>query len=751
LLLALLRLLPRIKILTIVFVLALLVGSSFFSAFAQSDSSQVISNSLSKHWDPHCGFRTELNPLDQDYWNCFYDDAGKILVSSVLSGDSTDARRAFNLINSSFSNGYYLPELNTIASRAVDTIQYAGKAPLTSNALVELENNASLKPYYEQLGFGTNFTGPSDLGYLGAYRIVLGSTGYYPTANKTIINRKSNTMTEESNFTLPGGNKYIVSVSATIRSGEPYINESLLLEPLNAQLPAQARVDLQVFSSAGQFASASLYDSNGNFQGNLKYNSSSPATLQDGFIISYDRDFNVMGEDEVALTFNATRYGSTIEGYENWYQNKAYGALSWTGLSLGVSSDPVGKVTRVLSGFVYPIGDGDYRMVNQTAKFIATNHSLNKAVAPPVSFGFIAYGLALYAESHPAERSTALGYWNYYYSIYNNSNYSTVYARAISVFGLAGLVLYPKSNNNATVDAFVRRFANDTIGVNSYIEENGWAAAALCTLANNTGNKSDATLCSNLQNSFVLNSKDYLLVKGSDQLPTATFQFGETASGLLISGLKFNNQYVLAAMSAVFQAINGSGVLNMQPTDLGNTEAIPASILSRHLFNGSMMSTTGYTIDALHNANLTSINFFSNKTLVIKLDVNHSGGSLTVSNKYKSFNYKLEPGNEPITIVYTNTSQPTCSPLPLVLNQPSTCKATVTSSSKLVVPTGNITFAASFGTLSSESCSTSGVNQLTCSIIYTPTKSGNVTLTAIYLGDNATRFSSNQNSLHVTG
>lgn len=654
---------------------------------------------------------------------------------AALTGDVTDANRAFSVIQSHLTDDYYLPELVVNSSMGVITKKLADSNTITSNALVELEHNSSASSSFSQLEFGTNFTGAETLGYLGAYRIYADNSNHYANETRVLVN--GNTSIEESNFTINGDN-FTLFLNATIQTGAPYINYSLQFEALNSQLPPTgSTMDLQVFSNSGQFANATVYNSTGSFLSKLPFNGASNAATQNGMIISYQRNQSVFTQDAVAMTFNASKYGATIEDHEHWYKNGGeFQNLSWMGLAFKVPPTPVGQISTAIQGQIFPIGNADYRMINQTAEFISTNPT-NEAVGPPVSFGFISYGLALYAESNPAYLNLAQDYWNYYYNLYNNSDYPSVYSNSINVFALAGLKLFSNSSNpNNTVDNFVRRFVNNTTTGNTSIEENGWAVAGMCDLAKITNNLADEQLCSDFMNSFALSGTQYLVVRGSSATSNGTFQFGEAASGLMLGGVNYNKSIVLAAMSAVFQAENVSGVLNTPAlnADLGNTEAIPAALLSEYLFNGNMFNATGYSITSLHNANLSSIDY-SNGALVIRYKADASGGNLTLNNNYTSFNYALIAGSHAIKIFPTSLKL-SCAPKPGTENEVSTCTAKVTSSHHF--PSNESVNFALFqrGTPinGNEVCSASG-RKLTCAITFTPTEHGRIIVTATYSGD----------------
>ena len=184
------------------------------------------------------------------------------------------------------------------------------------------------------------------------------------------------------------------------------------------------------------------------------------------------------GQDAVAVRFG----NQSIYDYEHWANDAPFGH-SWFGPGyLGPSSNvPEGQLTQPIYAQVYPILDFDYRLANETVKYITSNPS-NTAVSPPVGFGFDALGLALYAQNNTQYLGEARAFWNYYYSAYSGSNPSSAYARALNTFALAGFELY---GCNSTVENFTRTFLGNTSGAS--IEEFAWGTAALYQLQRCTG------------------------------------------------------------------------------------------------------------------------------------------------------------------------------------------------------------------------------------------------------------------------
>ena len=135
------------------------------------------SNSLSDHWVSswNC-FRDELNQKDQDFNNCWMDNAGKILISSEFTGDAIDASRSLGFIERyiSSNDSYYLPELRVNSS--ITNFTTSGSSVSISNQIIELTANNSSSSHYDQLAIGTSYTGITNLAYLGMDRACFGAT-----------------------------------------------------------------------------------------------------------------------------------------------------------------------------------------------------------------------------------------------------------------------------------------------------------------------------------------------------------------------------------------------------------------------------------------------------------------------------------------------------------------------------------------------------------------------------------------------
>src|SRR6266581_3056311 len=87
---------------------------------------------------------------------------------------------------------------------------------------------------------------------------------------------------------------------------------------------------------------------------------------------------------------------------------------------------------------------------------------------------------------------------------------------------------------------------------------------------------------------------------------------------------------------------------------------------------------------------------------------------------------------------HTSSTSVICSPSSVIVNQASTCTATVgdTSSSSNITPTGTVTFAET-GPVGSFSATICTLSSSSCSVAFTPTASGNALVTGTYGGDSS--------------
>ena len=613
----------RIAPVAITVVIFLLISPQVLSTDA-STSVNLPTNSLSSHWLPgQSCFRDELNQSDEDYYNCWLDNAGKILASSEITNDVTDANNALLSLTryGLNSSNYYLPE--AIVNSTSDIIS----AGSVTNRIAMLAGSNQSSSKLEQLGVGDYYAGEQILAYIGSDRILVNGTLDRST-NSTVF-QTAQGFVKLSLFNTSIGQIYVY-LNATLSPGNPYTSVSMQVLPLSSPITSSDLLYLQVFSSSGQFNNATLYNGDGSYERPLAYNNGSPAA-QNGTIIAYSSQQNVFTEDSVAISF--TNASSQVNDFEHWYQNGPFDSLSWIGIAYNSPQDIVGKLSAPIVSKVYPIEHLDYHLINETAKYIAQGVK-NTTVSPPVSFGFIAYGLALASSSQPTNHSLstlARNFWNYYYSRYASSgDHSTPYARSINTFALAGFKLY---SCNVTVENFTRAFLGNSSGTS--IEENGWGAAASYHLESCTGATKDIELYNSFVRSFTTNALYFAGVlsvstrPSETTVPNSTFQYAEAASGLMLGGVPYNEHVVLSLMNAVYQS-NISGTVLNQPYhgDLANTETLPAYMLSTWLFQNEMQKGTEYSITGLIRANITSVDY-SGGTLLI--GANGKNGSISIS------------------------------------------------------------------------------------------------------------------------
>jgi hypothetical protein len=635
-------------------VIITLISIPVFLTLASSiDANASQGNSLSNHWLPQQGcFRDELNQSDIDYYNCWTDNTGKILTTAEITGDTADANNAlFSLERYGLSTtNDYLPE--TI----VNSTSILNMNGVITNRIASLDASNQSSSNLEQLAFGNYYAGEQILGYLGSDRLLINGTIY--RSSSSAVFQTNDGFVKRSLFSISGSEFYLY-LNASLNVGNPYVNVSLQVLPLNASTSSSDLLYLQVFSSQGQFDNASLYNG-GNYERALVYNGGSPSA-QNGTIIAYSTQQSVFMQDSVAINFSGSA-SSPVDDFEHWYRDGAFNSMSWIGIAYNAPQDSSGRLSSPILTRVYPIEHLDYHLVNETAKYIAQNVK-NTTVSPPVSFGFVAYGLALASAAQSNNESLATlarNYWNFYYAQYNSSNYYTPYARSINVFALAGFKLY---GCNSTVEQFTRNFLSNTSGAS--IEEDGWGTAALYQLQSCTGSSEDLALYDSFVNSFFTNNDHFtgVLPIGAASptvVPSFTFQYAEAASGLILGHVPFNNPVVLSLMNAVYQSNVSDTVLN-QPYhgDLANTETLPAYSLSTWLFQGEMKNETGYWISSLQGCNLTSI-LYSNNSLIIGANGGPSG-SITLSSRNGSDTYPMNKSDSVIlaevpttTVVLTN-------------------------------------------------------------------------------------------------
>ena len=573
----------------------LLTSSLNLNAVTAVTSQQTLASHYVQGW----GFRDQLNASDADYENFWTDNAGKILTTSAITGDSTNAGRALGFILEHMTNEYYLPEV--VVNSSILHLGSGEEASLTNRIItIGVDSSAS---ELDQLSLGDYYAGGWTAGYLGADRIWYGGSAH--SALAASITLVPGGYSKTSYFSFDGFSFYTY-LNATLVVGRPYIRVSVQVRPLDSTFGAGDHIDLQVFSSGidqqHAFENAALFDSKGDLAGIVPADGASAPT-GNGVIVSYSNETSVFDQDAVAIAYNATGTASL----EHWYRDPGFSRLSWTGVGFNVPATAPGELSAPMYADVYPIQHLDFRVLADTVRYLESRPR-DVAVSPPVSFGFVARGLALAANEDPGNltiQRAASGYWNFYYERYNGTVAGTAYARSVSLFALAGFEMF---GANKTVESFTRNFVEAYSG--SSIEEYGWAAAALHALYLYSGSASDVESLQGVENSFVPGGDHFLGLAGTGARVNSTFEFGEAAAGLLTAEVPFNSSSVLWAMNAVF-ASNTTGILYnfIQHNDLANTETIPAITLSNWLFDGAMRSRTGYWIEWTHMVNITSIRY----------------------------------------------------------------------------------------------------------------------------------------------
>lgn len=603
------------RVLPAILILFLLLSTSVSVSPTIAVSAETIPGS---HWIPGWGFRDELNMSDIDYKNFWTDNAGKILTSGVITNDLTDADRALGFIQSHMTASYYLPEL--VVNSSVFVPQVPGESNSVTNRIVILGTNPS-RPELQRLSMGDYYAGPWTAGYLGADRIWYNGSAHRAVSATATVS--ADRFVKKALFSFDGLSFYTY-LNSTFSIGDPYVRASVQIQPLNSTFGTGDYIYLQVFAGGAlqqyAFENATLFDGSGNQVRTAPFDAATPQG-RSGMLIAYSNRTNVFDQDSVALRFNATG----IYDVEHWYLDGPFDGLSWVGLGYKVPSVKQEKLSTPVYADVYPIQHFDHHLMADTAKYIASNPR-NVSVAPPVSFGFVARGLALYSNLHSDNqtlRKLATGYFDSYYRRYAGTYPGTAYSRSLNVLALAGFELY---RGNSSVENFTREFVGAFPGAS--VEEYGWAVAALQTLYTYTNSSSDHRLYKDALGSFVAGGDNFVGLKGNVSQPAYTFQFAEAASGLLTGKVVYNNSAVLWAMDEVFQS-NSSGVLQNQPrkSDLANTETIPAYMLSTWLFKNAMRSQTGYWIEWVQSANITSIDYRGGQ---LKVDVAGRNGSLAL-------------------------------------------------------------------------------------------------------------------------
>jgi hypothetical protein len=628
------------------FLVVLLVSTPFIVQPADVTSAQ---EQLAAHWVPSWGFRDSPNPNDIDYQNFWSDNAGKILVASAITDDGLDASRALQFIQAHMTASGYMPEV--VVNSSMIPLPSSDQNRSLSNRIVMLSAENGTQSELQQLSIGDYFASPTPEGYLGADRIWYDGSAH--SALSATVNETTNGFVKRAYFSF-GGISFYTYLTATIYPGDPYVGVSVQVEPLNSTFGAGDHAYLQVFAAPGEglqqyaFENASLTDTSGNLIGTLPFNGALPQS-QGGMVLAYSNRTSTLAEDAVALRFNGTGTYDT----EHWYLDGAFRGLSWVGLGDDVNTTKAGELSPPMIVDVYPLQHFDYRLFQDTTRYIATDPR-DVAVTPPVSFGFIAEGLALEAnlENNQTLRDLATSYWNFYFQRCEGTQPATAYHRAVNVFALAGFELY---GGNSTVESFTRDFVAQAPG--SSIEEYGWAAAALHVLYSYTNSPSELASYQSIVNSFVPGGSYYLGLQGYHLHEDYTFQLAEAASGLLIGKVPWDSSTVLWAMDAVFQS-NVTGTIRIQPNvlELANTETLPAYMLAVWLFQNAMMNATGDWVTSLQNANVTSVGYSSG---VLSVGVSGDKGALCIATS--SGGGGCRSVNGVVTLTFTNSPTSTTS------------------------------------------------------------------------------------------
>jgi len=572
---------------------------------------------LQQHWVQGWGFRDELNPNDIDNQNSWMDNAGKILTAGMITNDSTDAHRALGFILSHMTGGYYLPEV--VVNSSILNLKMGGSASITNRiAMITDDESAS---ELLQLWVGDYYAGPWNAAYMGVDRIWYDGAAH--RANSSTVVPIPGGYSKISYFAFDGLSFYTY-LNATMRMGDPYVRISVQVRPMNSTFGSDDHVDLQVFAgpTGGNtqlaFESVSLFDSSGKPIEAVPLNNAIPPT-ESGILVTYSNRTNFNDQDSIAIAFNSTDVASA----EHWYLDGAFDGMSWAGLGYNVAETGKGELSVPVYADIYPIRHFDYRLLNNTTSYLATGPK-NVSVAPPVTFGFISYGLSLLAQQDSGYSSLARGFWNYYYAAYAHMSVTSAYSRSTNLLALAGFAIY---GCNSTVEAFTRAFVERSPGAS--IEEYGWAAAAIHRLYECTRSQGDLAQYKRVTGSFVPSRAYFDVLAFGGVNANATFQFGEAASGLLIGGVPYNNQSVLMNMDAVYQSdVNGTIRNTPFGGDQANTETLPAYMISTWLFEGEMRNATDYWISGLSNCNVTSISYTGD---TLTLNTVGRGGSLVLS------------------------------------------------------------------------------------------------------------------------
>ena len=307
-----------------------------------------------------------------------------------------------------------------------------------------------------------------------------------------------------------GGQEFYAYTNATLQQSTPFANVSVQLESLNAAASTSdiKYVFLQIFNTTetDPFYSSELYSLNGEFTKSLPLANATGANEQGGIMLSYSGNTTVFsteqasGQDAVAVRFE----NQSIYDYEHWANDLPFGhRLVWSRILWSSSNVPEGQLTQPTYAQVYPILDFDYRLANETAKYVASNPT-DTALSPPVRFGFDALGLALYAQNNSQYLGEARAFWNYYIGVSGSGTFCRV-CKIDQHFRPGRIRAY---GCTSTVEDFTRDFITNTSG--AWIEEFAWGTAALYQLQKCTGSVEDRSLYDSFANSFTWSNLNFV-------------------------------------------------------------------------------------------------------------------------------------------------------------------------------------------------------------------------------------------------
>src|SRR2546427_4521316 len=228
---------------------------------------------------------------------------------------------------------------------------------------------------------------------------------------------------------------------------------------------------------------------------------------------------------------------------------------------------------------------------------------------------------------------------------------------------------------------------------------------------------------------------DNLKIVASKTVPTGIYIATVTGtSGSLVHALNVTVRVPDFNMTA------NPVTLNISPGSSGTSQILFQSL---YTFQGGISTTVSVSPagpKATLNPNNPSLTVTATKSSVLSVQVpsNQASGVYNVTIKATSGSLLH------LVVVQVHVGQHTtatvvnCSPSSVIVNQASTCTATVSDTSTIspTTPTGTVTFAETgpAGSFSSTSCSLSSGS---CSVTFTPAASGNALVTGTYGGDSS--------------